>query len=48
VVTIIGGFAAVAYTDSIQTLIMVIGSGAGFIIGLVVAFVYLLSHGGVF
>jgi SSS family solute:Na+ symporter len=37
VTTIIGGFAAVAYTDSIQTLIMVIGSGAGFVIGLVKA-----------
>jgi solute:Na+ symporter, SSS family len=37
VVTIIGGFAAVAYTDSIQTLIMVIGSGTGFVIGLIKA-----------
>ncbi len=37
VTTIIGGFAAVAYTDSIQTLIMVVGSGTGFIIGLVKA-----------
>jgi SSS family solute:Na+ symporter len=37
VTTIIGGFAAVAYTDSIQTLIMVVGSGTGFIIGLIKA-----------
>jgi solute:Na+ symporter, SSS family len=37
ITTIIGGFAAVAYTDSIQTLIMVVGSGTGFIIGLVKA-----------
>ena len=37
VTTVIGGFAAVAYTDSIQTLIMVVGSGAGFIIGLIKA-----------
>lgn len=34
VTTIIGGFAAVAYTDSIQTAIMVIGSGLGLVIGL--------------
>ncbi len=34
IVTIIGGFAAVAYTDSIQTAIMVVGSGLGLIIGL--------------
>jgi SSS family solute:Na+ symporter len=32
--TIIGGFAAVAYTDTIQTVIMVLGSGLGFLIGL--------------
>lgn len=34
VTTIVGGFAAVAYTDSIQTVIMVVGSGLGFLIGL--------------
>ena len=34
VTTIIGGFAAVAYTDTIQTIIMVVGSGLGFLIGL--------------
>lgn len=32
--TIIGGFAAVAYTDTIQTAIMVVGSGLGLLIGL--------------
>jgi SSS family solute:Na+ symporter len=37
VITVIGGFAAVAYTDSIQTAIMVVGSGTGFIIGLIKA-----------
>ena len=34
VTTAIGGFAAVAYTDSIQTVIMVLGSGLGLLIGL--------------
>jgi solute:Na+ symporter, SSS family len=34
ITTILGGFAAVAYTDSIQTVIMVVGSGLGFLIGL--------------
>jgi hypothetical protein len=34
VTTIIGGFAAVAYTDTIQTVIMVVGSGLGLLIGL--------------
>jgi len=34
IVTIIGGFAAVAYTDSIQTAIMIVGSGLITFIGL--------------